>query len=247
MHGSLSWYDNIIVPRPRSVVRAGNGFAAEIFMTSNLNGTAHRTRSRRAVLGIACFLLLGALHAPAYAQLEAGIWGGISSSSIPYTRSQPGLGFGATALWRLSPAWGVRVSGGIMQSAFANAEYTLLPPESERTFHVRIEPVELVGEWRTASNPDDGSFVLDAGAAVVHFGRNTVEVRDTRGDTTTIGGLSITSVGAVVGVGVETGRFAGDHLRAMFDAQGFFGLTGLDDSGKRPGYLRLCAGVLYVF
>lgn len=216
-------------------------------MTSNLNGTAHRVRSRRAALGITCLLLLGALHTRAHAQVEAGIWGAISSSSIPYTRSQPGLGFGATALWRLSSALGVRVSGGILQSAFSNAEYTLLPPESERTFHAQIVPVELGAQWRTASNPDDGSFVVDAGAAFVHFGRNTVEVRDTRGDTTTIGGLSMTSVGAVVGVGVETGRFAGNRLRAVFDAQGFFGLTGHDDSGKRPGYLRLCAGVLYVF
>lgn len=216
-------------------------------MTSNWNGIGHRARLRRAIPGIVCLLLFASLHGRAQAQLEAGIWGSIGSSSIPYTRSQPGLGAGATALWRFAPAWAVRLSGGIMQSAFSNAEYTLLPPESERTFHARIVPVELGARWRTASNPDDGSFVLGAGAAVVHFGRNDVEVRDTRGDTTTIGGLSTTSIGPAFSVGAETGRFAGDRLRVTIDAQAFFGLTGLDDAGKRPGYLMLSAGVLYVF
>ncbi len=216
-------------------------------MTSNLHGTGHRVRSLRAILGITCSLLLGALHAPAYAQVEAGIWGGVSSSSLPYTRSRPGIGVGATALWRLSPAWGVRLSGGILQSAFSNSEYTLLPPASERTFHARIVPIELGARLRTASGADDASFVLGGGMAVAFCKRDDVPVFKRPDDTTTIAGVSFTSVGSVFSVGAETGRLAGDRLRVTIDAQAFFGLSGLDDAGKRPGYLMLSAGVLYAF
>lgn len=176
--------------------------------------------------------------------IDAGIWGGMSATLLP-EMNPGGLGYGVTTAYHILPHISARASLGMLMHAFNRADYKLLPPSSENTFHARIIPLELMVRLRSADEVDEGGVGISLGAAVTWYGRDELQAEHYINGPKTLPGMSGMTFGPLVCAGWESSRFIGGKRRLFTEYVMGWGLTRMTDSEEKLFFSALRLGATY--
>ncbi len=199
---------------------------------------------RLALMPILLLFLLCAA-APVAAQVELGVWGGGSFTTLAYTK-HGGIGAGMVGLYRMGSYLSVQLAGGALGHAVSYPSGSTLPhPASERMFATWIVPVELWLRCRISGDVEEGSVVLSGGLTGAYVTRDGVGLAWVPGDAY-MPAFSTFASGVAGGVGFETALFIAGKGRLFGDLYLSRAIAGVDDKGYPVMYGVLRIGTAFV-